>query len=139
MLSLGTFPDVSLAKARERRTEARRLVADGIDPSAQRKTDKIAAAIAVDNTFGVVAKDYLKKLEDEGKAPMTIEKNRWLLEDLAAPLTKRPILIFKGVREDRLLFPTNRLTELASRGNPQAFASRASSQATGRNHRQSAS
>jgi hypothetical protein len=39
-------PDVSLAKARERRTEARRLVADGIDPSAQRKTDKIAAAIA---------------------------------------------------------------------------------------------
>ena len=35
LLSLGTYPDVSLAKAREKRDEAPRLVADGIDPSGQ--------------------------------------------------------------------------------------------------------
>ena len=37
-LALGVYPDVSLAKARERHLEARRLLADGIDPSAGRKT-----------------------------------------------------------------------------------------------------
>lgn len=30
--SLGVYPDVSLKQARERRDEARKLVADGIDP-----------------------------------------------------------------------------------------------------------
>jgi len=95
MLSLGTFPDVSLAQARERRNDARKLVAEGIDPSVQRKADKVAAAVAADNTFGAVAADYLKKLEDEGKAPVTIDKNRWLLEDLAKPLAKRPIADIK--------------------------------------------
>src|SRR5262249_28918669 len=95
MLSLGTYPEVSLASAREKRNNARTLVAQGIDPSVQRKTDKIAAAIAADNTFGSLAKAYLKKLEDEGRAPKTLKKNRWLLEDLASPLAKRPIADIK--------------------------------------------
>ncbi len=38
-LSLGTYPDVSLKKARKRRDEARRLLADGIDPSDKRKAE----------------------------------------------------------------------------------------------------
>ncbi len=37
MMSLGTYPDVSLAIARERRNEARALLAEGIDPSAARQ------------------------------------------------------------------------------------------------------
>lgn len=37
MLSLGTYPYVSLKKARERRDDARKLVADGINPSEARK------------------------------------------------------------------------------------------------------
>ncbi|EQD33427.1 bacteriophage P4-like integrase, partial [mine drainage metagenome] len=40
MLSLGEWPSVSLAQARARRDEARALVAQGIDPSAQRKAAK---------------------------------------------------------------------------------------------------
>ena len=36
-LGLGTYPDVSLRQARERREEARKQLADGIDPGAQRK------------------------------------------------------------------------------------------------------
>ena len=46
---------------------------------------------AAKNTFGAVATDYLEKLKDEGKSESTIEKNKWLLEDLASPLTKRPV------------------------------------------------
>src|ERR1043166_4513607 len=95
MLSLGSYPDVSLVQARDGRDEARKLIAKGIDPSAQRKANKIAAAVAADNTFGALAADYLKKLEDEGKAAITVEKNRWLLEDLAGSLTKRPIAEIK--------------------------------------------
>ena len=46
-LSLGTFPDVSLRKAREKREDARELVADGIDPSEQRQEESIAKKAAV--------------------------------------------------------------------------------------------
>ena len=42
MLSLGTYPEVPLKLARERRADHRKLIADGIDPSAQRKADKLA-------------------------------------------------------------------------------------------------
>jgi hypothetical protein len=39
-LSLGVYPEVSLAKARGRRDAARDLLADGIDPSERRKAEK---------------------------------------------------------------------------------------------------
>ena len=41
MLSLGTYPEVSLKDARQRRDEARKLVAAGIDPSEHRTADKV--------------------------------------------------------------------------------------------------
>ena len=43
MLSLGTYPDVSLSDARARRDEARQLVAAGTDPSTHRKESRQAA------------------------------------------------------------------------------------------------
>ncbi len=96
MLSFGTFPEVSLAQAREKRAEARSLVAEGTDPSQQRREEKLAAAVAADNTFGAIVTDFLKKLEDEGKSEATISKNRWLLEDLAKPLIPRPAAEIKS-------------------------------------------
>ena len=41
-LSLGRYPDVSIAEARELRDKCRRFLADGIDPSERRKADKVA-------------------------------------------------------------------------------------------------
>jgi hypothetical protein len=90
MLGLGTFPEVSLASARAKRDDARRLLADGIDPSQQRKEDKLAAATAGKNTFGIIAEEYLKTLEARGRAEATIAKARWFLTDLAAPLPEQP-------------------------------------------------
>jgi hypothetical protein len=43
MLSLGVYPDISLKEARERRDEARKLIASGIDPSQARKEEKAEA------------------------------------------------------------------------------------------------
>jgi hypothetical protein len=91
MLSFGAFPEVSLASARTKRDEARKLLAEGGDPSQQRRLDKITAATAARNTFAALVEDYLAKLEDEGAAESTMSKNRWLLQELAAPLAKRPI------------------------------------------------
>ena len=66
-LSLGTFPDVSLKQARERREEARKLVADGIDPGDKRKAEQTAGA----ETFEAVACEWFAKfsgqwVEDHG-------------------------------------------------------------------------
>jgi integrase len=46
-LSLGTYPAVSLKRTREKREEARKLLADGIDPGAQRQASKEAARQAI--------------------------------------------------------------------------------------------
>jgi integrase len=91
MLAFGSFPTVSLAQARAKREEARKLLADGTDPAAKRKLDRIAAEVAARNTFGDIAAEYVNNLVANGAAESTISKNRWLLQDLATPLAKRPI------------------------------------------------
>jgi integrase len=59
LLALGKYPDVSLADARERHAEARRLVAAGTDPSGQRQADKQAQKAAVDTSFGSMTAKWL--------------------------------------------------------------------------------
>jgi integrase len=76
-LALGIYPIVTLQEAREQRDGAKRLLAKGIDPSAQRRLDKQTAATG--NTFKSVAEELLGKLEKEGRAPRTLGKLRWLL------------------------------------------------------------
>ena len=60
LMSLGTYPEVSLAKARDRRNKAREQVADGIDPCQVRKAMKAAKA-QDENTFKVVALEWFSK------------------------------------------------------------------------------
>lgn len=61
MLSLGTYPDVSLLQARERRDAARKLVADGIDPSQNRRAVKAVKSEQAGNSFEVVAREWLAR------------------------------------------------------------------------------
>src|ERR1700733_7768802 len=91
MLAFGSFPPEWVARARAKRDEARKLIANGTDPSVQRKLDKIAAATSAQNTFGAVAAEFLAHTEANGADESTLSKNRWLLEDLASPLANRPI------------------------------------------------
>lgn len=51
MLSLGTYPLVTLAEARERRDEMRKLVANGQNPSEVRKDNKRSLLLEQANTF----------------------------------------------------------------------------------------
>jgi integrase len=60
LLSLGTYPEVSLAKARSRRDKARAQVVDGVDPSQARKDEKASKAND-ENTFEVIAREWHTK------------------------------------------------------------------------------
>lgn len=57
-LALGTYPDVGLARAREKHADARRLLADGVDPSMARKETKRAEKLASSNSFEAVAREW---------------------------------------------------------------------------------
>jgi len=57
LLAFGTYPEISLAEAREKREAARKLVANGIDPGEIRKAEKEARA-RPDNTFEIVAREW---------------------------------------------------------------------------------
>jgi integrase len=83
-LSLGTYPDVGLKDARERKTEARALLAAGIDPGEARKESKVAARLAQLNTFEAVAGAWLAKCAPDWDVG-TLRKVRASLETYAFP------------------------------------------------------
>lgn len=60
-ISLGVYPDVGLALARDRRDEARKLIANGIDPSEHRKVMKKVELERTSNSFEVVAREWFVK------------------------------------------------------------------------------
>jgi integrase len=91
VLSFGPYPLISIAEARAKRDEAKKLLQNGADPSVQKRLDKIALATAARNTFGLVAAEYIADMETNGAAEATITKTRWLLEDLASPISNRAI------------------------------------------------
>jgi len=91
LLSFGRYPATSLADARRRREAAKSLLAAGTDPSEEKRKEKITAALSQRNTFGAIAAEYLESKRSGGTAETTVGKLRWLLEDLARPLSERPI------------------------------------------------
>lgn len=84
-LALGVYPTITLAEARQRRDEAKKRVASGFDPGADRKEAKkaqVAANRAPGQTFAAVARDWMARQE---VAEVTASKNRWILETFLFP------------------------------------------------------
>jgi hypothetical protein len=59
-LALGTYPSVTLADARTRRDEAKRVLASGTDPSEKRRADKQAATIAAKRSLEPIAREWFE-------------------------------------------------------------------------------
>jgi len=78
--SAGVYPTVTLAEARAKRLEIKKQIAEGINPAAKRKIDKIARPLANVNSFKAVAEEWLDKAGREGRADVTPGKLKWLLE-----------------------------------------------------------
>ena len=94
-LSMGTYPDVPLIKAREKRDEARRLVAEGIDPSEHRKLHKARREELGNNTFEAIAREWFSK-ELPAWAPSQAGKMKGILENNIYPwIGGRPITEIK--------------------------------------------
>ncbi len=86
-LSLGKFPDIGLADARQRLSEARQLLARGRDPSEIKKT----GALAANDNFAALAEDWLIKRKREGLAETTIEKYEWFVRLIGSDIGKVPV------------------------------------------------
>ncbi len=123
-LSFGKYPIVTLKDARAKRDDAKRLLAQGIDPARKKQEDKQAAKRSAKNSFELVARDYITKIENEGRAEATLVKARWLLAQLQPGLGRLPIAeitppellrVLKKVEEAGKRETTKRMRSFASR------------------------
>ncbi|MDE1484428.1 tyrosine-type recombinase/integrase [Xenorhabdus bovienii] len=64
MISLGIYPVVTLTEARAKRDEARKQVANGINPSEARKAEKVASISQSENTFKNIALEWYEGRKD---------------------------------------------------------------------------
>ncbi|EIY0218831.1 Arm DNA-binding domain-containing protein, partial [Escherichia coli] len=58
-LVIGVYPDISLAQARQKRDEARKLLAEGKDPSYEKQARKLAIRESMACTFRTIAEELL--------------------------------------------------------------------------------
>lgn len=87
LMTFGGYPDVSLSQARERHAAARKLLAIGTDPMAERKADKAAA----ENSFQTIARAWWQHWQD-GKSPRHADSvKRRMDADILPCLGARPI------------------------------------------------
>ncbi len=79
-ISFGTYPEISLADARQRREEARKLLVNGVDPSVNRKAVKSAKEELLANSFEAVAREWHKHMV--GKKEWTEEHAKTIMNRL---------------------------------------------------------
>lgn len=82
LISLGSYPEVGLAAARQKREAERRKLAAGDDPSTLRKAEKTAAVI----TFEAVARECFEKL-----------KPKWTPDTAARKLRRLELYVFPAI------------------------------------------
>ncbi|WP_215761904.1 phage integrase central domain-containing protein [Acetobacter sp. P1H12_c] len=91
LMAFGKYPEVTLAEARRRRDAARKELSGGIDPAALKARERVVAQVSMAETFGIVATEYIDKAEREGRAEATINKLRWLADQLRPEIGTRPV------------------------------------------------
>lgn len=90
-LALGVYPAVSLLKARQRRDKAREQLADGIDPNSAKRQEKQALIEEANNTFEVVARQWLATTASRRKEVTQKKTTSWLDRDVFPVIGKMPI------------------------------------------------
>jgi hypothetical protein len=85
--SFGVYPDVSLKLTCERRDEARRQLASGIDPSVKRRTEQIAES----DSFEAVAREWFTKFSPNWTPSHSSKIMRRLEMDVFPWLRSRPV------------------------------------------------
>jgi integrase len=90
-LSLGSYPDVSLKRAREKREEASRLLADGIDPGENRRAQKRVASVRAANSFEAVAEEWVLARSVDWVDEHTAKIRAWLGQHVNPSIGSVPV------------------------------------------------
>ena len=91
LMALGRYPEVVLADARERRDAARKRLANGIDPMAERKAKKTAVLVATEHTFEKIAEQWLEHWRGNKSARHSATTQNRLKVNVYPVLGERPI------------------------------------------------
>jgi integrase len=90
-LALGVYPDVSLEKARKKRSHARDQLDDGIDPGVTKKLKKLSQYQEVANSFEAIAREWFETRISMKSESYKDRTWRLLKNDLLPSLARRPI------------------------------------------------
>jgi len=90
-LALGSYPEVSLAEAREKHMAARKTLANGIDPGEQRKLEKLVRSGGSENSFGAIALELLAMRTKKNAKSTAVRNGRIIEKDLNPYIGDRPI------------------------------------------------
>lgn len=97
LISFGAYPDVPLVRAREKRDEARRILADGIDPSEHRKAHQAMRAEVNGNTFEAIAREWYSKQLRSWSPRQAVKVSGLFEKNLYPWIGKRPITEIKAI------------------------------------------
>lgn len=121
LLSFGAYPEVPLAEVRERRAAAKKLLAEGVDPSQARKEQKRLALQRAGRTFEAVAREWHENMKSAWTAPYTDFVMRRLEVDLFPAMGRRPISeidgpelldVLRSVERRGAVYTAHRLSQL---------------------------
>lgn len=116
-LSLGTYPDTGLKEARQRRDDARRLLAEGVDPSSHRKAGKAAARQKAAGRFREVAEAWITHQSGGWSRSTRDQIEQSLIADVYGRLGDTPVADIRAdaVRETVKLIEARGVGETAGR------------------------
>jgi integrase len=91
LLALGVYPETSLSDARDGRTRAKKILADGNDPAQVKKAERRKFVVSSGNTFEMMAREWFEHRQHEW-APSSVRTKRIYLEKyLISKIGTRPI------------------------------------------------
>ena len=95
LLSIGVYPDVTLAEARDKRTEAKRVLAAGDDPSEVKQAAREAKNQAINNSFELLALEWHEHKKSNWSSGYAEDILEYLREDIFPYVGKKAITEIK--------------------------------------------
>ncbi|ENC9770710.1 tyrosine-type recombinase/integrase [Citrobacter koseri] len=95
LLSIGVYPDVTLAEARDKRTEAKRMLAAGDDPSEVKQAAREAKSLAVNNSFELLALEWHEHKKPNWSSGYADDILEYLRKDIFPYIGKKAVTDIK--------------------------------------------
>ncbi|EHR7450205.1 tyrosine-type recombinase/integrase [Salmonella enterica] len=97
LLSIGVYPDVTLAEARDKRTQAKRILAAGDDPSEVKQAEREAKNLAANNSFELLALEWHEHKKPNWSSGYADDIMEYLRKDIFPYIGKKAITDIKPI------------------------------------------